>query len=71
MSDIGQLQDDLDNMIRWFKENNLQLHDNMNKFKLASHHQIPYFHLPIVMYEALSCSAVPSRQYVTLAEGLS
>ena len=45
----------------------MQLHDD--KFKLTSHLQIPHFQLLIVVYEEVSYSVVPSRQYVTFVEG--
>jgi len=65
MSDVGQLQDDLDNVVRWSKENNMQLHED--KFELTSHKATPnpsLFQLPFVAYEAVSYSVSSGEKLV-------
>ena len=57
MNDVCQLQNDLENIIKWSKENNRQLHED--KFELTSHRttsDTSLFQLPFVTYETVSYS---------------
>ena len=82
MNDVCQLQNDLENIIKWSKENNMQLHED--KFELTSHRTTPdtsLLQLPFVEYETVSYSIssgdkiVPVQTVrdlgVTVAEDLS
>ena len=57
MNDVCQLQNDLENIIKWSKENNMQLHEN--KFELTSHRttaDTSLLQFPFVAYETVSYS---------------
>ena len=57
MNDVYQLQNDLENIIKWSKENNMQLHED--KFELTSHWTTPdtsLLQLSFIVYETVTYS---------------